>query len=425
MPRRPATLPISADAPAAVADGARLPGFERVRAGAMLLVVAFHAALPYACGELPGLLWTVPVGEETAGRFADPLFWVAEALVMPLFFGMSGFFSGRLAERDDAAAFVSGRVKRILVPLLVGLATVVPASLAIWVFSLPLTGRISWAEFRELDLPGWVEDVLWGTSHLWYLEYLFLWSLLQVPLNAVAAAADRGENPAAARALNWLDGVMRTSWRWTLPTAGLFVVLAAEPEIYLGFQHHWFPHTEKFLHSGVCFLFGWLCWRNRAALADSAGAVGPLTLAAAAAAVPLVLAVRTTVLADGSDRLFVLPAALCAGWGLTAALVHGVSSGRPAGAVVTKLAGASFWIYVIHQPLVGGMQLGLWFADLPADVEWLLVFAAALGLTLATEPLSRRTRWGRLLTGRSASALAPRPVAAPAPTSAESRREAA
>ena len=399
MTVRPDTLPLSP--PAAAEIGDRLPGFERVRAGAMALVVAFHAALPYACGALPGLLWVVPVTGERAGVVADPIFWIAEAVIMPLFFGMSGFWSARLGQRGDAARFVSGRVRRIALPLAVGCGTVLVASLLIWTLSLPLTGRATWSEALRFDPPGPIRDLLWGTSHLWYLEYLFLLALLQVPLDAVAASADRGESPRVARALATLDGWMRSSWRWALPTAGVAVVLAAEPEVYLGFQHRWFPHTEKFLHSGVCFLFGWLCWRNRAALSQAGRSVTPLTIAAVLSALPLVLVAREAVAGAASDRALALPAGLCAGLTLTAALVHGASSARPAGRWTTFLAAASFWVYLVHQPLVGALQLSLWFADWPADAEFALVFVAALTLCLATEPLSRRTRVGRLLTGRA------------------------
>lgn len=213
MSADPAPLPLSSVSAGKLAstDGRaddRLPGFDRVRAGAMLSVVALHAALPYACAALPGLLWTVPVPGEDYGLLADPLFWTAEAVVMPLFFGMSGFWSARSGRRSNAGAFVAGRVRRVAVPLVVGCLTVVCVSLVVWVLALPLTGRIDWADARRLALPDWVNDVLWGPSHLWYLEYLFLWALLQVPLDAVAAAADRGENPTAAGVLARLDGWM-------------------------------------------------------------------------------------------------------------------------------------------------------------------------------------------------------------------------
>ena len=398
----PATLPLSPSVPAPGASGdGRLPGFERVRAGAMLLVVAFHAALPYACGALPGLIWVTPVTGENPGTLADPLFWAAEAVIMPLFFAMSGFFSARLGETREAGAFVAGRTRRVLLPFLVACGTVLLLSLTVWMLALPLTGRATWREFVRFNPPRELREQLWGTAHLWYLEYLFLWALLQSPLDAVARAADRGENPLAARLLGRLDGWTRSPLRWCVPAAGLAVVLGVAPEVYLGFQHGWFPHPAKFLHSGVCFLFGWLCWRNRDALAGSTRQTVPLALAALASVAPVVWAVRSVIGGDLSDRLLAAPVSLCAALAMTAALVHGAGSRRPAGRVVAALAGASFWVYLLHQPLVGALQLGLWFVEWPADAEFAVVFVAAAGFCLASEPLSRRTAVGRALTGRT------------------------
>ena len=393
-------------APAAPPAG-RLPGFERVRAAAMLAVVAFHAALPYARGELPGLLWAVPVTGENPGAVADPLFWAAEAVIMPVFFALSGYFSGRLADRQDAAAFVAGRVRRVAVPLVVGCATIVGLSLAVWLVSFPLTGRASWGEALKMRPPEGVNDLLWGTAHLWYLEYLFLWALLQVPLDATLAAADRGENRTAARLLGPLDRAVSSPWRWAVLAGGVTVVLAANPEVYLGFQHGWFPSTPKFLHAGVCFLFGRFAWRRRESLAASGRQVWPLTVAAAASVVPVVWAARGAVGGNFSDRMLAVPVGLCAGLTVTAALVHGATSTKPAGRVVRRLAGASFWVYLVHQPLIGAAQLGLWFVGWPADAEFALAFAAALSLSLLAEPLATRTAWGRLVTGQGPKRVEP------------------
>ncbi|NNJ26740.1 hypothetical protein LzC2_28310 [Planctomycetes bacterium LzC2] len=380
----------------------------------MLAVVMFHAALPYACRELSGLLWTVRVAGDEHGVLADPLFWTAEAVIMPLFFGMSGFWSARAGARGTVAAFVMGRVRRMGVPLALGCITIGAASLAIWVIAMPLTGRLSWEDARRLDLPRHMSDQLWGTAHLWYLQYVLLWALFQVPLDAVVAAADRGEYPVVARALNWLDKTMRSPRRWLLPTVGLTLLLAVEPDVYLGFPHGWFPHAEKFLHSGVCFLFGWLCWRNRSALAAAGPAAArPLALAASLAAFPLYLAVQFSALGGGGDRLPILPAGLCAGLAITAALIYGASSRRPTGRLVATLAGASFWVYLVHQPIVGALHLGLKFVDMPADLKFLSVLCVAIGLSMATEPVSRRTRLGRLLTGRNEPTLPPATIRFP------------
>ena len=408
----PTTLPLRAESPAAPPTAAadRLPGFDRVRAGAMLLVVLFHAALPYACGDLTGLLWTVPSAGADHGAVADPLFWVAEAVVMPLFFGMSGFFSARAgAARGGAGAFVAGRVRRVAVPLAVGVCTIVTASLLIWFLSLPLTGRMSWEDAARLKIPRHHSDLLWGPSHLWYLQYLFLWALLQVPLDAVAAAADRGENAPAARVLTWLDGVMSGPWRWAVPTVGLLVVLGTEPDVYprlptrLVPAHGKVPARGRLLPVRLALLAEPECAGGGRAVRGAAG-----DRRRGVAAVPLVLTVRGSKLDDGSDRTPALLAAVVCGAGPHRGTDLRGSSKRPAGRWATTLAAASFWVYLVHQPVVGATQLGLWFTDWPADAEFAAVAATALTVSLLTEPLSRRTRLGRLLTGRA-------PPAAPAP----------
>ena len=410
-------LPLNA-APVPVSPAVnRLPGFERVRAGAMLLVVAFHAALPYASAELPGLLWAVPVHGEVgrpAGLLADPLFWAAEAVIMPLFFGMSGWFSGSLGSRKSSDEFVAGRVRRVLVPLCVGVVTVVGVSLVIWSVGFPLTERATWREFRRFNFPGPIRDTLWGPAHLWYLEYLFLLAMLQVPLDAVVRAADEGRSRAAARVLRVVDRVGASPWRFLALTGAVGVILAIRPEVYLGFQHGWFPFRGKFLHAGACFLYGWLCWRHRAALASQAKLQRGLlagSLASAAAVVWFARQVNAEALpAEG----LAVPVGWCTGLTVSAALLHGAGSRRPASRLTAWLAGASFWVYLVHQPLVGAAQLGLWFVPIPADAKFLAVLVGVTGVCLAAEPLSRRTRWGRLLTGR-APATEPRAVSVAEP----------
>ena len=382
----------------------RMPGFERVRAAAMLLVVAFHAALPYAHAGLPGLLWAVPVNGEIgrpAGVVADPLFWAAEAVIMPLFFAMSGFFSGRLGQTRAAEDFVAGRVRRVLVPLLVGVATVVGLSLAIWAVSFPLTGRSTWREFRRFNFPEPIRGTLWGPAHLWYLEYLFLWAMLQVPLDAVVRAADEGRNRAAARALRFVDRVGASPWRFLALAGAVAAVLAIRPEVYLGFQHGWFPFRAKFLHAGACFGFGWLCWRHRAALAGE-GTLEPLMWLAAAGGVwPVVWLVGEVNAGVYPAEWLAVPVGWCTAVTVSAALLHGAASRRPAGRLAAWLAGASFWVYLVHQPLVGGMQLALWFLPAAPDAKFAAVLVTVTAVCLAAEPLSRRTRWGRLLTGQA------------------------
>lgn len=97
----------------------RYHGLDALRASAMLLGIALHAALSFA--DIP---WII------TDRHTHPAFqWAFEAIHvfrMPLFFVMSGFFTAMLVGRRGLGAMVSHRVRRIVLPLSFGAATIIP-----------------------------------------------------------------------------------------------------------------------------------------------------------------------------------------------------------------------------------------------------------------------------------------------------------
>lgn len=93
---------------------------DALRAVAMLLGIGLHAALSF--GEIP---WIV---QDTQRHEVFGLFFVAvHGFRMPLFFVLSGFFTAMLWRRHGLRTLVRHRVKRILLPLGLCMATVVPA----------------------------------------------------------------------------------------------------------------------------------------------------------------------------------------------------------------------------------------------------------------------------------------------------------
>ncbi len=99
---------------------ARRPDLDALRAGAMMLGIVLHASLSF----FPSF-WMV------ADRRQDPGFGVAFSAIhgfrMPLFFVMSGFFSAMLLHRRGRGALVKHRFRRVFLPLLLGMVTIVPA----------------------------------------------------------------------------------------------------------------------------------------------------------------------------------------------------------------------------------------------------------------------------------------------------------
>ncbi|MEM9553419.1 MAG: acyltransferase family protein [Acidobacteriota bacterium] len=112
----------------------RLHDLDALRAFAMLLGIGLHGALSFV-----PFLWPIQDGHQ------NQLFGLVIAAVhgfrMPVFFLLSGFFTAMLWRRRGLRALLAHRARRIALPLLLGVVTLVPA--------------IDWLAQRGLELgPG-------------------------------------------------------------------------------------------------------------------------------------------------------------------------------------------------------------------------------------------------------------------------------
>jgi peptidoglycan/LPS O-acetylase OafA/YrhL len=109
---------------------ARRSDLDALRAVAMLLGIVLHAALSF-CPSL----WLV------ADSRPEPAFAIVVSAIhgfrMPVFFVMSGFFSAMLLRRWGRWSLVKHRFRRVFLPLLLGMFTIVP--LTSWISSVALS----------------------------------------------------------------------------------------------------------------------------------------------------------------------------------------------------------------------------------------------------------------------------------------------
>lgn len=142
----------------------------------MLIVFCFHCARFF---DFDG--WHVKNTQLSSGMtlFVQILvMWM-----MPLFFVLSGIASF-YALRRGSGAYLGGRVKRLLLPFLFGTFVLIPPQ--VWI------ERVSHGDFDGSLLAFWPHyfdgwyafggNFAWMGLHLWYLEMLFLWSLLTLPI---------------------------------------------------------------------------------------------------------------------------------------------------------------------------------------------------------------------------------------------------
>jgi peptidoglycan/LPS O-acetylase OafA/YrhL len=330
---------------------------------------------------------------------------------MPFIFVVSGasiFFAVRPGR---AGRFQVERCVRLLVPLALGLVNLTPPQVYL--------ERLTHGAFRGSlwdFLPHYLDGIYgeggnfaWQGLHLWYLEVLFVFTVVLLPL-FVSLKRPAGER--VVRALARVSRVPGVIFVWSLAIALVMVLL--DPA---GIGQRNFGGWSLFTYP-LFLLFGFLIYANdeiqSAVVRQRWVALG---LAGVLSVVLVKLAPRLPLYPFGSlefSALMVIDALYAWSWCLLF-LGFGLRHLQRDHPLRVPLNEGVLPFYVLHQPalLVVGYFVVQW--HLPILAKWLIITPAALALTLAVYDLGIR-RWGpmRALFGLKvhppAHAPAPRPL---------------
>jgi peptidoglycan/LPS O-acetylase OafA/YrhL len=119
---------------------------DALRGFAMLLGIGLHASLAF----FPAAWWVQDRTSGLEGLF-DEFLWAVHGFRMPAFFLMSGFFTALLWRRRGLGALLNHRLRRVALPLLIGLFTIIPLT----------TIAGDWAA-ESAPAPRIADDDIWG-----------------------------------------------------------------------------------------------------------------------------------------------------------------------------------------------------------------------------------------------------------------------
>ncbi len=382
--------------------GERFHALDAVRGGALILGVFFHATLAY----LPGPQLWVAVDASRSAELSV-LFYVLHIFRMTVFFLLAGFFARLLLEKRGVRNFIANRAKRIAAPLAmfwpISIASIV--AVAIWAAVQANGGAMPEGPPPP---PPTAENV--PLTHLWFLYVLLWFYACALALRGVVYLIDRG---------GWLRGrvvdpLMRLVGGPAAPAVLAVPVAAAlyfTPAWYMWFgiptpDYGLVPHTTALAVYGLAFGFGWLLNRQPQLL-DSWGKywLVYLGLGAGATIGCLTIGGVTPVLTPAEQNLTTLVYAASYGfavWAWTFAIVGGaVRLFSRESRMRRYIADASYWIYLVHVPIVMALHALLapyawpWFAKYP------LVLAVAFALMLSSYHwLVRYSFIGAILNGK-------------------------
>jgi peptidoglycan/LPS O-acetylase OafA/YrhL len=388
-------------------NGERLHALDTVRAFALLLGVAFHAAISFVPGMIVGI-WAI-VDRTPSVVLSDAAF-VSHIFRMSLFFFIAGFFARMLYQRGGARGFWSNRLKRILVPLIAGWIVVFPAIAWVWTVGIKKTYGDAAPPFT-MSLP----EVPLGfpLTHLWFLYYLLVLYVAILAVRAVFVRLDKAGKLRAAidSVARWCMSGYVANFLLGLPLAACLLALP----FWVYWQgiptpdHSLLPQLPSFVGFSTAMIVGWIVHRSTSLLGEMQRRyVGHLALAVVASAVCVWIMhsqAPLTPVAPGTYRTVFTISFGIALWswvfGLVGAALRFFSDFS---AARRYMADASYWIYIMHLPVVAAFQVAVSQWPLHWTIKYTFVLVASLAILIASYHLFVRfTFIGQLLNGRKYS----------------------
>ncbi len=394
----------------------RLHGLDALRGGALLLGVVLHASMNY----MQPPIWLFP--DDRTSPVASVLFFAIHLFRMTTFFLIAGLFAHMLLGRRGTWGFIRDRLGRIAGPLFGLWWVVFPAFIAVivWKAALDNGGVIP----TDGPPPPPLTLETFPLLHLWFLWVLLLFYAAFLLLRAPFAAFDR--DGAVGRGLDRMTGALIGPWTPAVLAAPLALALWLTPDWYAFFgiptpDKGFVPNIAAVTAFGTAFAVGVLLDRRRDLLGRierlwpvftvMALGAGSGALVLSGGPVPELVPLTDPSLKAGAACVYAF-AVFASTLALTALALRFLSGYS---AVRRYLADASYWIYIVHLPLVMAGQVLMLDAPLP---WWGKLTGVVLGVMavslLSYELLVRHTFIGKGLNGRRIP-WRRRPEAAPLP----------
>ncbi len=384
-------------------SSARLAYLDGVRAFALILGIIFHASLSF----MPIFIGWAVMDINTSDNIGAFVV-VSHSFRMELFFLIAGYLSCLSVSKHGVKHFFKLRLIRIGIPFVVGWILLRPLIISGWAMGgQSMSGDVDiWAGLLSgLDSFNG-QDILVGT-HLWFLYYLLIISGSALSLRWLISANSRINTTVVGR----VDKLVN----WLVNTPFIKVLLVLPITACLWFMNGWgvdtpdkslWPMWPVFFLYGGFFSFGWLLARTKENLDKLTSFSGWLVVICIVSIVTVLMLSRYEM--QGAHDyytwiklgyLFSYALMMCSLVSITMAVFRAVMS--KSAAFIRYLADASYWLYLIHLPIVVWLQIAV--AELPW--HWSLKWGAICTLTvilslLIYDLLVRATFIGALLNGK-------------------------
>lgn len=341
----------------------RLHYMDNLRALAMLLGIFFHAALAYS--PMMTNLWLSAGPEESV--ILENVAWFTHLFRMPLFFLIAGFFAVLLLSKRGEKGFIVHRLKRIGLPFIIFTPLVIISVFISLNWALnnvenlsPMLGAIQWM----MANPELAPEAPESTMHMWFLYYLLQFCLVGALIHKLGLLE------------GWLTKLVSNRWVIVLVYPLLLVPAFATQQIPHPAPEKYIPQLWGYGIYGLFFLLGMVIYKRQEVL-DELRPLGLPLLVISIGLYWLILphfpgvvsfediAKFTQGVEFSTEHLgLAILEAYTAVFMTIVCLVYGARLLNKQNVIFRYTADASYWIYIIHIPVLFVLQYHL------LDVEW-------------------------------------------------------
>ncbi len=387
--------------PAPRLAASRWHDLDAVRAFALLSGVALHGVMSFMAPRV----WLI--ADPHTSPAADGLFYVIHIFRMTLFFVLAGFFARLMLQKKGVMGFAGNRFKRIAVPLVVAWPLVLAAVIVMAIVANPPVPGAPAAAPPALSL------ATFPLTHLWFLYALLILYTGAIGLKLVTDLLHVGGILG-----RMLDAVVRGLTRFDLIAVVLALPVAAT---FYGNTHWnlWFgiatpdtgivPNLMATAGFTTAFTFGW--WLNRSPdlldhLARRIWSYGFTAIAGTAWCLHVAGLTPALVPVDGHAHPLYAMIYPATAWAWSFVLIGAAHRFLTREAPVLRyLSDASYWIYIVHLPLVLLFQWLVMKLDCDPLLKLAIVMLATMGVGLLSYRLVVRYSFiGTILNGRKRKA---------------------
>jgi glucan biosynthesis protein C len=375
-----------------VPNSERIYSLDALRAIMMLLGIVLHASLTFGSHEY-GQFW--PIKNPENNILFDLIVALIHFFRMPVFFVVAGYFGALLYYKKGAEKMLINRVKRILFPFIGGVAIVYP--MAIFSFSY------SSAAFAGSASPfnnAWNTIITgkflpFNVLHLWFLYFLMLFSLM----GWILAKIFTKESGFTLFANKIFTSILKKPWlRVATLTVLYFSCLFWIGEPSLTTNNKWEIDLPIFMTYFLFFQTGWIIFKT-----NSLENLRIYPKRQLGMAIILFFAFIFIPWGDSTDMLVIreLISALFGTLFIFGIIAFFISYFNNHSSLLTYLMQASYWVYIIHLPIVALIPGMINNLNLPVILKYLITINVTIIICFVSYHFAvKSTFLGEFLNGK-------------------------